>query len=498
LAHPVRPDSYMEITNFYTATVYNKGAELIRMMRTMLGEEKFRAGADLYFERHDGQAVTCEDFVKAMEDASGVDLSRFRLWYEQAGTPKVTARLDHDPEGRSATLHLTQSVPPTPEQESKLPMAIPLRTALIGADSGAEIAPERLIMLDEANTQVRFADIDEPPLLSINRGFSAPVIVEAERRPGELERLARSDLDPFARYEALQELMLHVLIAGAKSRSADPEPVIAAMRDTLISNVLDASFKGEALIMPSESLIGDRMELVDPDAIHAARERLRAAIGRALERELEEAQRAGAPGADLGPDAKGLRRLKTVSLSLLAAGDPAAGAALAKAQYDAADNMTDRQGALGTLVSLTAPERQQALDDFYDRYRTDSLVLDKWFGLQAAAQRADTLDQVRLLSNHPEFTLTNPNRARALVGSFAMNQWAFHLAGGEGYRFLADMIIAIDKLNPQVAARLVPPLGRWRRFAEDRAGLMRGELERILKAPGLSKDVYEQASKSLA
>ena len=498
LAHPVRPDSYMEITNFYTATVYNKGAELIRMMRTILGEEQFRAGAELYFDRHDGQAVTCEDFVKAMEDAGGVDLSRFRLWYEQAGTPRVTARLDRDAGNRTATLHLKQVVPRTPGQPDKQPMPIPLRTALIGADSGAELGGERLVLLDDAEWSITFEGVDETPLLSINRGFSAPVIVEAERRPGELERLAQSDSDPFARYEAIQELMLRVLIAGAEGEAVDAEPVIAAVRDTLVSNQLDAAFKGEALTMPSESLIGDRLAVVDPDAVHASRDALRAALGRALARELGEAQSAGAPGSDLSPGAKGIRRLKTVALALLAAGEASSGAALAKAQYDAADNMTDRQGALGVLVSLEAEERVAALADFYERYRADTLVLDKWFGLQAAAQRGDTLDQVVRLSDHPDFTLANPNRARSLIGSFAMNQWAFHgAAGGAGYTFLADMILSLDRLNPQVAARLVPPLGRWRRFAEDRGALMRGQLERILKSPGLSKDVYEQVSKSL-
>jgi len=420
------------------------------------------------------------------------------LWYEQAGTPKVAARLEHDADARTATVHVTQSVPPTPGQSSKQPMPIPLRTALIGGESGAEVAAERLILLDEAEAMVEFSGIDEPPLLSINRGFSAPVIVEAARRPGELEKLAASDSDPFARYEAMQELMLRVLIAGAKGETADPGPVIAAIRDTLSSNALDAAFKGEALTMPSDSLIGDRMDKVDPDAIHAARDALRAAVGQALSGELGAAQSAGAPGSDLSSSAKGIRRLKTVALALLAAGDPVSGAALAKAQFDSADNMTDRQGALGVLVSLDAVQRSQALDDFYDRYHGDTLVIDKWFGLQAAAQRIDTLDQVRRLADHRDFTLANPNRARALIGSFAMNQWAFHRQGGDGYRFLADMIIAIDQVNPQVAARLVPPLGRWRRFGEDRAAPMRAELERILKARGLSKDVYEQASKSLA
>ncbi|MCA1654509.1 MAG: aminopeptidase N [Sphingomonadales bacterium] len=496
LAHPVRPESYIEITNFYTATVYNKGAELIRMMRTILGPEKFRAGSDLYFERHDGQAVTCEDFVRAMEDASGVDLQQFRLWYSQAGTPQVGARLEHDAGARSATLHLTQSVPPSPGQADKQAMVVPLKTALIGRDSGAELTGE-LILLNEGEQSVVFENVGEAPLLSINREFSAPVALTVARAPGELEALAEHDPDPFARYEALQELMLRTLIASAKGEASDAAPVIEAMRRTLASNALDPAFKGEALLLPSESLIGDRMEVVDPDAIHDARERLRAAIGGTLADELGAAQRDAAAGDDLSSRAKGVRRLRTVALGLIAAGDPARGAVLAKAQFDSSDNMTDRQGALAILVSLEGAERADALNAFYERYRDDSLVIDKWFGLQAAAQRVDTMESVQALAKHPDFTLANPNRARSLIGRFAMNQWAFHAVSGAGYRFLGDMIIAQDGINPQVAARLVPPLGRWRRFEPKRAALMRAELERILASEGLSKDVYEQVSKSL-
>ncbi len=497
LAHPVRPDSYMEITNFYTATVYNKGAELIRMMRTMLGAKAFRAGADLYFERHDGEAATCDDFVAAMESASGVDLAQFKRWYEQAGTPRVEARLVHDAAARTATLHLAQTVPATPGQPDKAPMPIPLVTALVGADSGSEIAGERLVLLKEAAQSVVFEGVDEPPLLSINRGFSAPVILNVERAPGELERLAQCDGDPFARYEALQELMYAALVAGARGEAVDAGPVIAAMRDTLTSNALDAAFKGEALTLPSEALIGDRMDVVDPDAIHASREGLRAAIGQALARELGEAQAGSAPGSDLSSAAKGVRRLKTVALALIAAGDPLRGADLAKAQYDGADNMTDRQGALAVLTMLDGPERTAALDDFYARFAHDGLVVDKWFALQAGAPRSETIDTVEALLKHPSFTLKNPNRLRALAGNFAAGQWVFHEKSGRGYRLLADLIIAADAINPQTAARLVPPLGRWRRFGEDRAALMRGELERVLATVGLSKDVYEQASKSL-
>jgi aminopeptidase N len=497
LAHPVRPDSYIEISNFYTATVYNKGAELIRMMKTVLGPEKFRAGTDLYFERHDGEAATCDDFVKALEDASGVDLTHLKLWYSQAGTPHVTARLEQ--EGGKARLHLSQTVPPTPGQPVKKPMAIPLKTALIGETSGAEIASERLILLQDSEHTVEFDGVSEPALLSINRGFSAPIVMDVTRGSDELEKLAASDTDPFARYEAIQELMLQWLVATAKGETVDIDPVVRAIGNTLRSNRLDSAFKAEAILPPTESMIGDRMDIVDPDAIHAAREKLRSAVGKALSGELAAAQRAsGRPGHDLGGEAKGARRLRTVALNLLAAADPAVGAKVAKEQFDSADNMTDRQGALTALASLDGPEREEALKSFYDRYEDDPLVIDKWFAVQASAQRPDTVEQVEQLSKHAKFTVANPNRLRSIAAVFGMNQWAFHEASGRGYRFLADLILKADKINPQVAARMVPPFGRWRRFEPNRSKMMRAELERMLATPGLSKDLYEQVSKSLA
>jgi aminopeptidase N len=499
LSHPVRPDSYIEISNFYTATVYNKGAELIRMFHTVLGSEKFRAGTDLYFERHDGDAATCDDFVKALEDASGVDLSAFKIWYSQAGTPQVGARLDYDAETETATLRLDQRVSPTPGQHSKQAMPIPLRTALIGEESGSEIASEQLILLDGLSQEVLFKGLKEAPLLSINRGFSAPVVVHGSRRDGELEHLAQSDTDPFARYEAMQELAFGCLLAGARGDQPDFEPLVRAVRNTLRSNELDSAFKAEAILLPQEAVIAERLEVVDPDAIHSAREQLRTALGTALADDLAKAQSmAPSPGADLSPIAKGARRLRTVTLGLFAAGNPAEGARLAKAQFDAADNMTDRQGALGVLVSLVGPEREQALQSFYERFELDPLVIDKWFALQAGAQRNDTLDEVERLASHPAFTMQNPNRLRSLAGNFGMNHWVFNDASGRGYRFLADMIIAADKLNPQIAARLVPPLGRWRRFEPKRSEMMREQLERIANTRGLSRDVYEQATKSLA
>jgi len=308
-----------------------------------------------------------------------------------------------------------------------------------------------------------------------------------------------SDGDPVARFEAMQELMMRALIAGASGGSPDWTPVVDAIGTTLTSNALDPAFKAEAILLPGEALVADRMAVIDPDAIHEAREALRNAIGDALASPLRSAYSSGdVDGGDLSPRAKGVRRLRTVALGLIAAGDPSEGAKLAKAQFDRADNMTDRQGALGILASLDAPEREEALSAFYDRFHSDALVLDKWFALQATAQRKDTVEAVERLIKHQDFTLANPNRLRALAGTFGANQWAFNSADGRGYALLADLIIEADKLNPQVAARLIPPFGRWRKMEPKRAVLMRQALERIAGTPDLSRDVFEQASKSLA
>ncbi|MEA3031629.1 MAG: aminopeptidase [Sphingomonadales bacterium] len=496
LAHPVQPDSYIEIANFYTATVYVKGAELIRMMHTLLGPAKFRAGADLYFQRHDGQAVTCEDFVKAMEDAGGEDLSDFRLWYSQAGTPRLRASLAH--EGDKARIRLEQSVPPTPGQPDKQPVPIPVRLALFGAETGAK-RDDRLVLLDRAAQEVVVDGLSERPVLSINRGFSAPVIVETDRSAADLAFLSARDDDPFARYEAMQQLMLDTLLAAIATGGEDHAPVVEAVRGTLTDAALDHAFVAEAVLVPTESFIGDQMSLVDPDAIHVARESLRARLGRDLEPLWRAAYAAtAAERFELSPAAKGARRLRTVALGFLIASGAQDAPGLALEQFDGADNMTDRQGALGILANSIAPERETALAAFYERYQGDALVIDKWFTAQALSSRDDTLRAVQLLLRHPDFSLVNPNRLRSLIGAFGANQRALHDASGEGYRFLANSILAVDKLNPQTAAKLVPPLGRWRRFAEDRAALMRAELSRVLAAPGLSKDVFEQVSKSLA
>ena len=499
LAHPIRPDSYLEISNFYTATIYNKGAEVIRMMATLLGPERFRAATDLYFERFDGTAATCEDFVRSMEDGGGIDLTQFRLWYSQAGTPRVTATLVHEDGSDQATLHLSQTIPPTPGQPTKQPMLLPLRLKLFSLDTASELAAERLVELTDARETIVFDGVSGHHVLSINRGFSAPVIIDANRTPADLAFLSAHDDDPFARYEAMQQLMLDTLVAAAGHGRVDHRAVIEAVRRTLTDAALDPAFVGEAVLLPSESFIGDQMAVVDPDRIFAAREALRRDLSLALATEWRTAYdaTAGEPYA-YTPAAKGRRRLKNVALGYLAADGSAAAAQRAFSQFETCDNMTDRQAALTVLVSGDSDLRVAALDIFYNRYSDNPLVLDKWFSTQALSTRTDTPAEVEQLADHPDFTLANPNRARALIGAFSVNQRAFHEASGRGYRFVADQIIALDRLNPQTAARMVPPLGRWRRFDDARATLMRAELDRILAAPGLSKDLFEQASKSLA
>ena len=497
LAHPVRPESYMEISNFYTATIYNKGAELIRMIALMLGPDRFRAGTDLYFERHDGEAATCEDFVRAMEEGGGVDLAQFRRWYEQAGTPRVRARLTHDPVAQSVELVLGQSTAPTPGQADKLPLAIPLRTALFARD-GSGNSGETLLMLTEESQVFSFKGFPVAPVLSINRGFSSPVIVETDRSQADLAFLSAHDDDPFARYEAMQQLMVNALVGRIGGQEVDEAAIVTAIRDTVTDPHLDAAFIAEAIRLPSEAYLGDQMVQVDPDAIHAARDALQRRIGTDLEplwRDVHAKTKANAFA--LSSTAKGARKLRNSALVYLVASGAADAAAVAFAQFDQADNMTERQSALATLANGGSDEREAALDIFYNRYRDDALTLDKWFQTQAFASHPGTVDLVEELGRHPDFTLANPNRVRALFGAFAGNQWAFHHRSGKGYRLVADCIIALDKLNPQTAARLVPPLGRWRRFDEERAALMRGELQRILAEPGLSKDVTEQVSKSL-
>ncbi|WP_313670904.1 aminopeptidase N [Sandarakinorhabdus sp.] len=496
LAHPIRPDHYVEIANFYTATIYNKGAEVIRMLHTLLGVEGFRRGADLYFGRHDGQAVTCEDWVKAMEDANGVELGQFRRWYEQAGTPRVTVDLRQA--GGRVEVTLRQSLAPTPGQPHKMIMHMPFRVALIGRSSGKRIGEELVVQLKEAVTHITFDAVAEPVLPSLNRGFSAPVVVEAQTARADLAFLAAHDDDPFARWEAFQRLALSVL-----STDDDPAELVTAVRGTLLDPGLDAAFKGEAVLLPTEAFIGDSAELVEVEAIHRRRDAARLAIARGLE-ELwwqthAQAMAALAPDpAALSPEAKGARRLANVALGYLVSAGSDQAFAAARRQYDTAATMTDRMGAMTALVNSSSPEREVVLADFHQRFASNPDVIDKWFSVQALANRPDVLGNVKALIGHRDFTIVNPNRLRSLIGAFAANQRWFHNADGAGYRLLADQLIAVDRVNPQSAARLAVPLGRWRRFDAARSAMMRGELERIAGTAGMSKDVLEMASRALA
>ncbi|WP_285712669.1 aminopeptidase N [Erythrobacter oryzae] len=503
LAHPIRPDSYREISNFYTATVYNKGAEVIRMMRSMVGEARFRAGCDLYFDRHDGEAATCEDFVKAIEDGAGIDLTQFRRWYSQAGTPRVA--VSQAVEGDTLKLTLKQTVPVTPGQPDKLPMPIPLKVA-VHSRSGA-LGAEQLVVLEgeEQTFDLPLAGAD--PVVSINRGFTAPIVIERALAREDLVFLAAHDDDPFARSEALQELAVgHLVGTASGALSADEQAageaaIIGAFRSSLADNALEDAMRGELLVLPSETYLFEAMATgtrkADPGAIHAAREGLKAAIGTALAGELQ-ALHARASGVALDdPAGRGARKVKTTALALIAAADPAKAAELAAAQFDAADNMTDRQGALMVLCGLDTPARETRLAAFYERYKDNALVVDKWFTLQALSLHTEVIAHVRKLAEHPDFTMKNPNRVRSLHMAFAGNPKGFHKADGEGYRMVADVILALDPINHQTAAKFVPALGRWRRIEPGRAALMKAELERILASGNLSRDTFEQVSRSL-
>ena len=516
MAHPVRPDSYIEINNFYTATVYSKGAEVVRMQHTLLGQENFRKGMDLYFQRHDGKAVTCDDFVQAMQDASGVDLSQFRRWYAQAGTPELQVDGSYDPATRRYTMTVGQNLPPTAGQPDKQPLHIPFAVGLLdraGRDLPLRLAEEamagpttRVLDVRDAHKVFVFEDVPEAPVASLLRGFSAPVKLTAPRSDDELSFLMAHDSDPFARWEAGQQLAAKLILGMVEEYRAGkpmvvPEGFVSAVRRTLDDQRLDRALIADAATLPNIAYLGELMGEIDIDGLWAAREHLKKTLAKRLSDRwaaLYEANRQTG-GYRFEAEDVGRRSLRNVCLHYLSTEEGRDARRRAALHFETAANMTDSVAGLSVLSELGGIEGDTALARFHDRWKNEALVLDKWFAIQASTPAADALARVQALTRHPSYDARNPNRIRSLVLAFTNgNPVRFHDASGGGYRFLADQVIANDKFNPQIAARLVGPLGRWRRYDKARQALMKAELERIAAEPGLSRDVFEIASKSLA
>lgn len=520
-AHPVRPDSFVEIQNFYTVTIYEKGAEVVRMLHTLLGEETFRKGTDLYFERYDGTAATCDDFVSCMAEASGRDLSQFKLWYEQAGTPELRVQTCHDPETQRYHVRFEQHVPDTPGQSGKQPMCIPVRTALLDRQArtplaltlnGQVLGAETVLEVTETSQDFVFENMPNPPVASFLRGFSAPVKLQTDEKENDLLfRLAHDD-DSFNRVEAGQELYLRYLesasksIAAAEPSAAPGDPWLHAIRSTLrgvLDSDADPALLALALSVPGIAVIGDRLaergHFADYSSAHKAREALVATLAQTLKEDLVEVsssltERLHGPYAFApGPvGCRSLRNLCTAWQTRLAPG-------LAQEHLERATNMTDTQVALALLSDQSGPVRDQAFLAFRQKWAKEALMMDKWFTLQAQSTRSTVMDDVEELVQDEAFSLKNPNRARALVMGFAMgNPLHFHDPSGRGFRFLADHVIALDAFNPQIAARFLTPLTRWRKQDETRQVLMKSQIERVLNRSDCSRDVYEIASKALA
>jgi aminopeptidase N len=515
LAHSVRPSSYIEINNFYTATVYEKGAELCRMMKTLIGDEAFAKAMQLYFDRHDGEAATVENFVQCMADASGRDMGQFFRWYEQAGTPQVIVSAKHDPATMTYDLTLKQVTPKTPGQPHKEPFVIPLKLGLVAANGrdmpldleGVGILNTPQIELTEKTRTFRFRNVPEKPVLSLNRGFSAPVRISGGLSLKDRLFLMGHDADPFNRWEAAQSAATSLIVSTMRAMANGARmPSLAGfaegLRKVLQAPDLDNAFKAAMLNLPSEQEIASTVAKdVDPAVIHEAREKVRKIAGNAIKDDLLKAWQETEDRDAYRPDPAGTgrRSLRYAALALLSAAEPEKVLALATAVLDNPASMTDEMGALGALLTIARPEREAAIDAFYDRHRSDHLLVDKWFALQAQIPEIETAARVRRLMAHPDYRLTTPNRVRSLIGTFAMaNPNGFNAADGEGYRILADTVLALDGRNPQVAARIATAFRSWRMLEQNRRALVEKELQRILGTAGLSRDVFEIVSKSAA
>jgi aminopeptidase N len=511
LAHPVRPSSFIEINNFYTRTVYNKGAELCRMLQTVLGRNGFRKGLDLYFKRHDGQAVTVEDFIAALADANSADLSGFLLWYGQAGTPALEARMTYSQEQKTVRLTLSQSFPPLPGDPRRKPVPIPVRLGLVAAD-GKELplkidgktARDGMVVLRKKKEVFAFEGVDERPVPSLLRGFSAPVNLRAGASPREMLRLIRHDSDLFNRWQTAQAFALTHISEMAKAISGGGEPRVDARFVQAVGEVakdarLEHAYRAAFLAAPSEADVAQAIgQNVDPEAIHAARLALRQAMGKSLRAILEEVFEASAPAEPYSPDAEsaGRRALRQASLSLLTAGKSRFGVAKVKEQSAAATNMTESMGALAILSQIGGHAYDQALQRFYRRWKDEALVMNKWFALQASSPSPETLRRLKELTAHPLFSIKNPNRVRSVYGAFAHgNQVRFNDASGEGYDFVASAVIELDGFNPQVASRLVSAFESWRILEPKRRTLAVAALRRVLAKKNVSTDVFEIVSK---
>ncbi|MBD1552309.1 aminopeptidase N [Pseudomonas typographi] len=520
MAHPVRPASFMEISNFYTLTVYEKGSEVVRMLRTLLGAEGFRKGSDLYFERHDGQAVTCDDFVQAMEDANAVDLSQFKRWYSQAGTPRLAASEQYDESANTYTLSFRQSCPATPESAEKQPFVIPVELGLLDAQGRAlplrlqgEATPQgttRVLAVTEAEQHFTFLDVPAKPLPSLLRGFSAPVKLSFPYNRDQLMFLMQHDSDGFNRWEAGQQLAVQVLQDMIGQYQAG-QPLVADVRliqafETLLDDdSLDQAMVAEMLSLPGEAYLTEISEVADVDAIHAARDVARKQLANHLHARLWRRYQANREVSRVTPylasaEHFARRALQNITLSYLMLSEREDVLAATLEQFENADNMTERLTALAVLVnSPFERERAAALDRFAEQFKGNPLVMDQWFTVQAGSTVPGGLARVKALMLHPAFTMKNPNKVRALIGAFAsQNLVNFHAADGSGYRFLADIVIELNGFNPQIASRQLAPLTRWRKYDSARQALMKAELERILASGELSSDVYEVVSKSLA
>jgi aminopeptidase N len=522
MAHPVRPHSYIKMDNFYTVTVYEKGAEVVRMYKTLLGSQGFRKGMDLYFQRHDGQAVTCEDFYAAMRDANNADFANFLQWYSQAGTPTVKVSSSYNAEAHTFSLKFSQEVPPTPGQPHKEPMFIPVALGLLDSSGkdiplssvyhdGTSIASDNqsvfttVLRVTKKEEEFVFSDIHERPVPSLLRGYSAPIRLESDLSVNDLLFLLAHDSDEFNRWEAGQllarKLMLSLVADFQQNKPLVLNPeFVNGLRSILTDSSLDKEFVARAITLPGEGEIMDLMEVADPDAVHAVRKFIRKQLASELKSELlsiVEKNRSSEEYVFNHPN-MARRALKNIALAYLVTLEDPQYIELALLEYRNATNLTEQFAALAAVAQISGKVRDDALSDFYSKWQHDYLVVNKWFALQASSDIAGNVENMKKLINHPAFDLRNPNKVYSLIGGFCGSPVNFHAKDGSGYEFLGEIVIQLDKLNPQVASRMVSAFSRWKRYDETRQNLAKAQLEMIVSANGLSENVYEIASKSLA